>query len=276
MCLSFLLVFSSCASHKEESIQQTIQGPERAGEVQEPIEEQPTRTELIHQALEDPQQHFSQGNLQEAIDGYTEALDIYPGEPLVLDDYIRTLEKTKISADNDYKSQKYAQAEEYYTTLLKNFPRFKIFEESLSFDAKYLDSRIKACGIAIKDTQAQDAISAGNYAEAIDKYKEAIRVYPERDSFPKGFIGVLAFYISFDQRPSFIRWDADGLEQPSQCGLARRLRLAYGLGDTYLVKFFQGLLNVACNMRRYIPGRDGRFHGHLALRRALREKGRET
>jgi len=36
--------------------------------------------------------------------------------------------------------------------------------------------------------QAKEAISAGNYSEAIEVYKEAIRAYPERDSFPEALI----------------------------------------------------------------------------------------
>jgi tetratricopeptide (TPR) repeat protein len=186
--LSFLLVFSSCASNKEKSVQQTIQDPKRTEEVQKPIIKQPDRTDMIHQILEDPQQHFSQGNLQEAIDGYTEALDMYPGEPLVLEDYIRTLEEIKISADRDYKAENYQQAEEYYSVLLKNFPRFQIFEESLSFDSIYLNVRIKACLMFLKEIQAREAISAGDYEKAIDVFNEAIQTYPERDSFQKDLI----------------------------------------------------------------------------------------
>jgi tetratricopeptide (TPR) repeat protein len=166
--LTLFLLFFSCATHKKET-------------VQEPFTES-VKAETILQTLQEPRQSFDQGLLQKALDGYSTALDLYPAEPLVLKDYIQTLDKIKALADQAFAAKNYDLAHQRYSLLFENFSRFKAFEESLSFDVSSLRSRIKDCMMAQTEIRAQKAFQDGDYTRAIEVYKSANQAFPEESS----------------------------------------------------------------------------------------------
>lgn len=141
--------------------------------------------------LEVPRQHYSQGNLQKAIDGYSKALEKYPGESIVAENYSKILEEIRLSADEAFQSKDYILAEQRYSLLLRNFPRFQTVEMKLSFDLEYLGHRIKECLVAPSQVQIQDTIDAGEYVKTIEVYKGAIEAYPEANSLRKNFIDAI-------------------------------------------------------------------------------------
>jgi tetratricopeptide (TPR) repeat protein len=148
----------------------------------------PTKEVSTQPNLEIPRQHYSRGNLQKAIEGYSRALEKYPDEPIVLETYSQVLEEIKQSADNAFQSEDFALAEQRYSLLLRNFPRFQTFERMLSFDPKYLGHRIKECLIARSQAQIQHTINAGEYVNTIEVYKSVIKAYPEDISLRKNLI----------------------------------------------------------------------------------------
>lgn len=158
---SFLLIFPSCISPKKE------------------VTSRPN--------LEVPRKHYSQGNFQKAIDGYSKALEKYPDEPIVVENYSKVLEEIKQSADVAFQSEEYLLAERRYSLLLRNFPRYKTFEMRLSFNLEYLGHRIKECLVAPSRVQTKDTIDVGEYVNTIEVYKGAIDAYPKENSLRKNF-----------------------------------------------------------------------------------------
>jgi len=156
---SSFLIFPSCVSPKKE------------------VSAQPN--------LEVPRQHYSQGNLQKAIQSYSKALEKYPYEPIVVENYSQVLEEIKQSADEAFQSEDYLLAEQRYSLLLRNFSRFQTFERMLSFDLEYLGHRIKECLITRSQVQRQVTIDAVDYVNTIEAYKDAIGAYPEENSLRK-------------------------------------------------------------------------------------------
>jgi tetratricopeptide (TPR) repeat protein len=138
--------------------------------------------------LEVPRKHYSQGNFQKAIESYSKALEKYPYEPIVVEDYSQVLEEIRRSGDKAFQSEGYPLAEQLYSLLLRNFPRYKTFERRLSFDLEYLGHRIKECLVAQSQVQIQDTIDAGEHVNTIEAFKGAIDAYPEKNSLRKNFI----------------------------------------------------------------------------------------
>jgi tetratricopeptide (TPR) repeat protein len=152
----FFLVFSSCTSH--ESIVST----------------QPN--------LEGPRQDYARGDLQKAIEGYSAALKNYPDETAVLEDYSKVLEDIRQSADNAFHSEDYTLAEQRYSLLLRNSPRFQTIENNLSFDTEYVGHRIKDCLIAQGRGSVQNTFDADDYMNALKAFRPAIQAFPEDSS----------------------------------------------------------------------------------------------
>jgi tetratricopeptide (TPR) repeat protein len=132
----------------------------------------------IQPALDDAQQHFAQGDFQMAIEAFSIARQKYPRDETVLKSYIRILEEIKISADKAFEEKKYDQAEKHYSVLMQNYPRFKQFQQSLSFDSKALRLGIRECLIAGTRIRVQKAMQEGDYSKAIDTYRKALETYP--------------------------------------------------------------------------------------------------
>lgn len=159
---SFFLMFSCCVSQKKE------------------VSVQPN--------LEVPRQHYAQGHLQKAIEGYTAALKRFPDESMVLENFSQVLEEIKQSADRAFQAEDYATAEQRYSLLLRNFPRFQTLEKRLSFDPEYLGYRIKDCLIARSKRLIQNTFEAGDFMNGLEAYRLAIQAFPEENSLKQNLI----------------------------------------------------------------------------------------
>ncbi len=162
---SFFVVFSSCASRKDT---------------------------VPHPNLEAPRQHYFQGDLQKAIEGYNAALEKYPDEPVVAENYSQVLEEIRQSADEAFQSENFALAGRRYSLLLSNYPLFQTLEKMLSFGPQYLGHRIKDCLTARGKTQIQDAFDPHDYVDAVEAYSLAIQAFPEENSLREDLIESLS------------------------------------------------------------------------------------
>ncbi len=133
----------------------------------------------VQRAFAESQQHMTAGKYQEALNRYDAAYTQYPNETNARENYIRTVEEMKTSADTAYDAKKYDLSEEIYSVLSKSFSKFKTFEKSLSFGKAYLDRKIKDCRITQIEIQVQNALAAGNFSGAIDMYKTSVKSYPD-------------------------------------------------------------------------------------------------
>ncbi len=134
-----------------------------------------------HSSIESAQRHFAQGDFQRAIEAYSIARQKYPDNGTLLDSYIQMLEEIKISGDKAFEEKNYERAEKRYSVLLENFPRFRQFRKSLSFDLKYLRNREKECLTKKAESQAQEALQEGDYFKALDAFRPTLQAYPGDD-----------------------------------------------------------------------------------------------
>jgi tetratricopeptide (TPR) repeat protein len=158
--LALVLVFSSCVSTKGGSLQQD---------------------------LDQQEQYIASGEPQKAIDGYNTTLKKYPDEAVVVQSYIQTLERMKTSADKAYKAQRYTSAIQTYTVLSKNFHHFKSFEKSLSFDAKYINRRLRESRIGRSKILARNGLKSGDYMKAIEAFSASLQYYPKDKDLKNSF-----------------------------------------------------------------------------------------
>ena len=132
----------------------------------------------VQRAFAESQQHVDSGNYQEAINSCDAAYTRYP-QTDAREYYIRTVETTKSSANTAYDAKNYGLSAELYSVLSKNFPKFKSFEKTLSFDNAFLSGRIRNCRIAQVEIQAQNAMAAGNFSGAIEMYRPSLKSFPD-------------------------------------------------------------------------------------------------
>lgn len=159
--LSLALMFSSCASTKGGPLQQT---------------------------LDQQEQYLSSGEYQMAIDGYNSAIQNYPAEQSVLENYARTLERIKKSADQAYKEKKYDSATQAYAVLSRNFHHFKSFEKALSFDSNTINFKLRMSRIEQSKAVARHALKSRQYLNAIEAYAVSLQNYPDDQALKKSFI----------------------------------------------------------------------------------------
>ena len=143
-------------------------------------------------SLEEAQQHIAQNNPQKAIESYSIALQNHPDDKIVVKGYIQILEEIKMSADKAFEAKKYSQAESRYSTLLKNFSRFKTFEKTLSFNTRWLTLRIKECFLKGSLIQVQEAMGNGDYTTAIDAQKKGLQTFPGWEILKENLIKTIA------------------------------------------------------------------------------------
>jgi tetratricopeptide (TPR) repeat protein len=101
------------------------------------------RREVVNFAVEQAQLGFTRGDFQRAIDIYEGAYQKYPKDSVLLANYIKTLEQIKKHGEKADASEDFALAGSTYEILLRHYPQFADFAYSLSFDADFLEIKIK-------------------------------------------------------------------------------------------------------------------------------------
>jgi tetratricopeptide (TPR) repeat protein len=137
------------------------------------------------------QQYLRAGDFQKAIDTCQAMCEAYPDSQTVLDNYIKTLQEIKASADRFFETKDFVSAIRIYSLLSRNFPRFQKFEKSLPFTKELLDTRLRNSRNGISERQARQAFEAGDSDKAIEVYNIRHLENPNDADWTAGFISIL-------------------------------------------------------------------------------------
>ena len=136
---------------------------------------------IIPPGLEEAQKYSAHGDFPEAMEAYHEAFHQNPGNDAVKNEYIQTLERINLLAGKDFEQGNYLAANNRYYLLSKNFSKFESFRESLSFDLKSIQVKMRECIAASAEAQAEKAFRDRDYSQAVKAYKDALEAYPGDD-----------------------------------------------------------------------------------------------
>ncbi len=127
----------------------------------------PSRTPAFGPALSQSRQYYQTGEFQAAIDANAAALDKFPAEAAVREEYIRTLEGIHGQAQAAAAAKDYATAGRLFSILLDNFAKYESLRKSLSFTAPGLNRSIRLCRTAVKERRTAQHLQAGEYDKAL-------------------------------------------------------------------------------------------------------------
>jgi len=137
------------------------------------------------------QQYLQAGDFQKAIDTCQATHEAYPDAQTVLDNYIKTLQEIKASADRFFETKDFVSAIRIYSLLSRNFPRFQKFEKFLPFTKGFLDAQLRNSRNGISERQARQAFEAGDSDKAIEVYNTRYLENPIDSDWMAGFISIL-------------------------------------------------------------------------------------
>jgi tetratricopeptide (TPR) repeat protein len=157
----FLLIFSSCAQIK------SVLSPQAS--VQEMIQ---------------ARQYVAEGKYQKAIDFYNTEHKRNPQDRVLVKEYVKSLDDSRIAADRASGRDDFATACKTYHVLLQNYPDFKDFAHLLSFDRAQLNSRFANCKTAFYKKGFQE-YRAGNLSEAISLWQDYLTIDPDNADIRK-------------------------------------------------------------------------------------------
>jgi tetratricopeptide (TPR) repeat protein len=170
LCALLLMLPLSCAHERKVEINQDVI-TQKQGDVSHV-------QQRIASAMRQSQKQLQAKEFQKALDIYRSLHDKYPQEKSVTDAYVRAIEDIKGLADKAFDSEDHARAGIFYALLWKNYPSFRSFLGSLSFDAAHLDARIADCRSCL-------------YRKGLERYRE---------NNISGAIGIWESILSFDPR----------------------------------------------------------------------------
>jgi tetratricopeptide (TPR) repeat protein len=130
---------------------------------------------LIKQTAAESGRLLADGDFQKALDLYKAASKRYPRDGELAGNYLRTIEEIKQAADQALGRHDYARAGSIYRLLLDNYADFGGSAAKLRFKKPFLETSLKYCQVALVDSQAQQAMKAGNFGKALDTYQTALK-----------------------------------------------------------------------------------------------------
>jgi tetratricopeptide (TPR) repeat protein len=146
------------------------------------------RREVVNFAVEQAQLGFTRGDFQRAIDIYEGAYQKYPKDSVLLANYIKTLEQIKKHGEKADASEDFALAGSTYEILVRNYPQFADFAYSLSFDAGFLEMKIKTSRNLLIERETQPYLKKGDFQTAIDVYQGAYQQYPHESMLRDNYV----------------------------------------------------------------------------------------
>ncbi len=146
------------------------------------------RREVVNFAVEQAQLGFTGGDFQRAIDIYKGAYQKYPRDSVLLGNYIKTLEQIKSHGEKAEAREDFALAGSIYDILLRNYIQFADFAHSLSFDADFLETKIKTSRNLLIEKEAQSYLEKGDFQKAIDVYQGAYQQYPHESILRNNYL----------------------------------------------------------------------------------------
>jgi tetratricopeptide (TPR) repeat protein len=171
----FLPVVWSCAEMKGW-VSQKISGEAPAPP---PVKETAqTPTEASAQAATQAKKQMAAGAYQKAIDIYAVARQNHPLDQALLNEYVKSIEKIKSTADQASNEQDFVTAGRNYDVLLKNYSKIKSVNKNLSFNDTYLDGKLSICKKTISK-QGFEEYRKGNLGGAIALWEALLDIDPQ-------------------------------------------------------------------------------------------------
>lgn len=124
--------------------------------------------------------------------------------------YIETIEYIKTHGDKAFQKGDFVSAGTTYALLLKNFHRFNVFSDRLSFDRKYLISRLRMSQVLIMERQVTSCDRVVYIQKGIEQYKELHQQDPQDQIIRRDYVALL----------ELIRSQADGAYEKNNLLLA--------------------------------------------------------
>jgi tetratricopeptide (TPR) repeat protein len=124
------------------------------------------------------------GDHQKIINDYKAEYVKHPQDQTLMKEYVKTLEDIKAAADGALKKEDYASAGKTYKVLLKNYPDFKGFAHTLSFDRAQLNTKLTNC----KDSLSKKGFQKyreGDLSEAISLWQNYLAIDPNNADIKK-------------------------------------------------------------------------------------------
>jgi tetratricopeptide (TPR) repeat protein len=122
-------------------------------------------------------QFMDAGDYQKAIDTYNVEYRKQPRAPALVKEYMNSLEDIKSAADKGLEEEDFASAGKNYNVLLKNYPRFKGFDNRLSFNRTYLNIKLSNCRQSLSKQGFQE-YRKGNLSGAIALWQGLLTIDP--------------------------------------------------------------------------------------------------
>lgn len=145
------------------------------------------RATSINQVRED----LTAGHFQKALDRCQDEYRGNPKETERLKQYVEAIEYIKAFADMAFQREEFISAGGAYALLLKNFPRFKPFASTLSFEKNHLTLRIRTSQILILERQVSSHLNTGNIQRVIDLYQDLHQRGPPDPVVQRDYISLL-------------------------------------------------------------------------------------
>ncbi|MGA2363308.1 MAG: hypothetical protein ABSG73_12725 [Candidatus Aminicenantales bacterium] len=133
---------------------------------------------LMKQASVESRKSLAAGDFQKALDGFKGATKKNPRSKELKENYIRTVEEIKRTADRALGQRDFARASNIYRVLLNNYASFGGFTAKLTFNKSYLETSLKNCRIGIVDGQAQEDLKRGDLAKVLETHQAALKEHP--------------------------------------------------------------------------------------------------
>jgi len=137
------------------------------------------------------QQYLREGNFQKAIETCDTAYQKFPQAPAVLDNYLKTLQEIKNSAERSFEAKDFPPAIKIYSVLLNNYDRFHEFASALPFNREWLIGRTRQARNGMTFLGARPALEAGDFYKGIEIYKARYLENPDDGEFLAAFISIL-------------------------------------------------------------------------------------
>jgi len=133
---------------------------------------------LTKQAAIESRKSLAAGDFQKALDSFKEATKKNPRSKELTENYIRTVEEIKRTADRALGQRDFVRASNIYRVLLNNSAGFGGFAARLTFNKPFLETGLKNCRIGIVDGQAQEDLKMGDFAKVLETHQAALKEYP--------------------------------------------------------------------------------------------------
>jgi tetratricopeptide (TPR) repeat protein len=158
--------------------------PTKDSESKAAKDESTAALEASAQATRLAKRKMDAGEYQKAIDIYAVAHQKHPSDQALLKEYVQSIEKIKIIADDVFTREDFISAGQHYAVLIKNFPGPGSPGIKLSFDMTQLDEKYSISKKVIS-RKGFEEYRKGNLSQAISLWQALIDIDPNNPDIIK-------------------------------------------------------------------------------------------